>query len=73
METHRTLEEVVRQLPPEYQAELYDFAEFLLERSRRKPSGRPGFGWAGALKDLRAKYSSVELQHEASNWRVNDP
>jgi hypothetical protein len=70
--TGRTLEEVVRQLPREYQTELYDFAEFLLEKSRRKPTGRPSFRWAGALKELRAEYSSVELQHEVASWRVNE-
>jgi hypothetical protein len=36
----------------------------------RRP--KPSFSWAGALKDLRDKYTSVELQHEISKRRVDE-
>jgi len=48
------------------------FAEFLLERKVKKPKGKPKFGRAGVLKDLRDKYTSVELQHKISEWRIGE-
>lgn len=66
----QTLKELVEQLPPELQQEARDFVEFLLKRREKKPRGRPRFDWAGALKDLRDQYTSVELQHKISGWRI---
>ena len=41
----------------------------ILEESAKADmdSGSPAFQWAGALKDLRDKYTSVELQHETTD------
>ena len=69
-ELMQTLKELVEQLPPELQQEAKDFMEFLLEKRRRKVSGRPRFDWAGALKNLRGQYTSLELQHKISDWRT---
>lgn len=33
---------------------------------------KPTFIWAGALKDLRARYTSVDLQHAIAKWRVGE-
>lgn len=66
----QTLEERIRQLPPELQREVADFVDFLLERRHRRQKSPPTFSWAGALEDMRKQYSSVELQHEAVRWRV---
>ena len=68
----QSLKEVIQQLPPELQEEVKEFAEFLLEKKVKKPKGKPKFGWAGALKDLRDKYTSVELQHKISEWRIGE-
>ena len=38
------------------------------ERPKNHPE--PAFGWAGALRDLRDRYTSVELQHSIRNSRV---
>ncbi|MCK4576652.1 DUF2281 domain-containing protein [candidate division WOR-3 bacterium] len=65
-----TLKEYVDKLPPDLQKEVKDFVDFLLERYRKKPRSKPKFDWAGALKDLRDQYTSVELQHEISKWRI---
>lgn len=32
----------------------------------------PSFKWAGALKDLRDRYTSGELQHKANDWRSGE-
>jgi galactose-1-phosphate uridylyltransferase len=68
----KELQELLEELPPNLQKEVLDFAEFLLEKSKKRPEGAPHFQWAGALKDLREQYTSVELQHKASDWRVGE-
>jgi hypothetical protein len=65
-----TLKEFVEKLPPDLQQEVQDFIEFLLEKQAKKPRGKPRFDWAGALKDMKDQYTSVELQHEISKWRI---
>ena len=60
----KTLVELIAQLPPEMQREVQDFVEFLLEKRVSKPKGELRLDWRGALRDLREKYTSVELQHK---------
>jgi len=67
----RALPELVQSLPSELQQQVRDFVEFLLEK-RKRPRGKPTFEWAGAFKDLREQYTSVELQHKISDWRVQE-
>ncbi len=66
------LKEVIEQLPPELQQEVRDFVKFLLEKRCKRAKGQPNFGWAGALKELRDKYTSVELQHKIVEWRIGE-
>lgn len=68
----QSLKEVIEQLPPELQQEVRDFAEFLLEKRARKSHHKPRFDWAGALKDLKGQYTSVELQHKILEWRIGE-
>ena len=68
----RALPELVQLLPSEMQQKVRDFVEFLLEKHLKKPRGKPTFEWAGALKDLRDQYTSVELQHKIAEWREED-
>ena len=70
-EQYTTLPELVQSLPSEMQQQVQDYIEFLLEK-RLKPHGKPTFEWAGALKDLRDQYTSVELQHRISDWRIQE-
>jgi len=65
-----SVEELMRELPPEAQAEVRDFAEFLRQKTARKRKGEAKFNWAGVARDLRNKYTSVELQHKISEWRI---
>ena len=69
----QTLKGLIEQLPPDLQQEVRDFAEFLLEKRRKRPKGKPKFDWAGALKDLRGQYTSVQLQHRIAEWRISRP
>jgi Protein of unknown function (DUF2281) len=68
-EQTKTLEELVREVPSEYRAQLRNYVESLLARSSIRPSGKPQFGWAGALEGLRDRYTSVALQHRIARWR----
>jgi hypothetical protein len=63
-----TLKELVEQLSPDLQEEVRDFVEFLLEKRVAKRKGELKLDWRGALRDLRDKYTSVELQHKIPEW-----
>jgi hypothetical protein len=65
------IEEMVRNLPPELQNEVEDFVQFLLNKQKRKPAKNLRQDWAGALKDYRDKYTSLELQKKALEWHGN--
>ncbi|MCD6219096.1 DUF2281 domain-containing protein [Candidatus Calescamantes bacterium] len=63
------IKELVEQLPPDLEQEVRDFVEFLIEkRIGKKPKGNLKLEWRGALRDLRDKYTSVELQHKILEW-----
>jgi len=66
----KQIEKMIKELPPELQQEIEDYVEFLIEKRRKKTQGKPKFDWIGALKDLRDQYTSVELQHKISDWRI---
>jgi len=70
--TMKNIADRIKELPPELQQEVEDFIEFLKERRLGRPRGKPTFSWAGALRDLREKYTSVELQHKISEWRIGE-
>ncbi len=75
------ISELVEQLPPELQQEARDFVEFLLEKrghrpeghrpEEHKPKGKLQLNWAGALRDYRSQFTSLELQKKALEWRGN--
>lgn len=66
----RTLPELVRELPPDAQEIVRDLVEFLL--AQPKKTGRTlRQDWAGALRAYRGQYTSVDLQHRASDWRAS--
>jgi hypothetical protein len=65
-----TIEEKIRALPLALQVEVEDFVAFLQERRQPAAPGTPALKWAGALGDMPAQYSSVELQHDLSDWRT---
>lgn len=65
----KPLVELVQELPPDIQAEVRDFVEFLLVKRARKPAEKLRQDWAGALHDVRDQYTSLELQQKALDWR----
>jgi mRNA-degrading endonuclease RelE of RelBE toxin-antitoxin system len=64
----KRIEDKIRKLSPELRKDVEDFVEGLLENRGRKVSKRLQLKWRGALRDLRVKYTSVDLQHKISEW-----
>lgn len=69
MAAAQPLEDLIKALPLEAQAEVRDFVEFLLTKRGRKAAGRLRQDWAGALAGYRDRYTSLELQRQALEWR----
>lgn len=65
----KPLDELVRELPAESQAEVRDFVEFLMRKTDKKSAGKLSQSWAGALSDFREEYTSLELQKKSLDWR----
>ncbi|WP_376789657.1 DUF2281 domain-containing protein [Thermoflexus sp.] len=65
----KSLEELIRELPPELRKEVEDFVRFLLER-RKVARGKPlRQSWAGALREFKDRFTALELQKKAMEWR----
>jgi hypothetical protein len=67
-----TLKEMVDQLPPDLVDEARKYIEYLLQRYENRPRGKPSFDWSGSLKELKDQYTSVQLQHKISEWRIGE-
>ena len=65
----RSLEQLLKELPPESQAEVTDFVESLIERRKRQSTVHLRQTWAGALGDYREQFTSLELQKKSLDWR----
>lgn len=65
----QTIEDLIRQLPPDLQQEVIDFAKLLMERREPKLGRRLRQDWAGALRDYREQYTALDLQRRALEWR----
>ncbi len=68
-----TLQKKIQQLPLELQIEVEQIVQSLLEKTQREKRKKPKLDWAGALKEFRDQYTSVELQHEILNERMKQP
>jgi hypothetical protein len=64
----KTLQEVLQGLPPHLQAEVRDFAQFLLERKARPKQRKLRQSWAGGLREFRDQFTSMELQKKSLEW-----
>ena len=64
------IESKINNLTPKIQKQAIDFIDFL--SNKYGPRGKEyklKFDWEGSLSDLCKKYTSVDLQHKASEWR----
>jgi hypothetical protein len=51
-------------------AELDSFLDKLLKKEERRGTGKLKQDWAGALKEFKTEFTSLELQKKALDWRV---
>jgi hypothetical protein len=65
----KPLDQLLKELPPESQAEVRDFVEALIKRRERKSNGHLLQSWAGALEDYREQFTSLELEKKSLDWR----
>ena len=63
------IEDIVKKLPLELRREVEDFVNFLIQKKARRHGRKLRQDWAGSLKDYRDKYTSLELQKKALEWR----
>jgi len=64
----KTIEERIRELPPDLQEEVVDFIEFLAQREKKR-KGAMRQDWAGGLADYRDRFTSIQLQKNSLEWR----
>ncbi len=67
----QTLKELVEQLPPDLQQEARDFVEFLLNNKVHRKQDKLRLTWAGALREYRDQFTSLELQKKVLEWWGN--
>jgi hypothetical protein len=62
-------------LPDHLIRQVSDYVDFLIAKygqkknDKKKSKSKFKFDWEGGLSDLRNQYTSIELQHQASEWR----
>lgn len=63
------INEMLHKLPSEALNEVAHYIEFISKKFPYKTEEQfIGLSWAGGLKDLKEKYTSLELQKESLNW-----
>jgi mRNA-degrading endonuclease RelE of RelBE toxin-antitoxin system len=69
MSVDKSLLEKLEKLPAEKRQEVEKFVEALLNKQKPKTKAKLRQDWAGALRDYRGQYTSLELQKKALEWR----
>ena len=60
----------IETMPADVQREVLDFAQFLMSRKQPPRQNKPlKQSWAGALRGHRDRFTSLELQEKANDWR----
>ena len=67
----KNIEEKIKKLPDDVIPEVMGYIEFLMVKyDKNKNAGKKiKFDWEGGLSKLKNKYTSVQLQHKALEWR----
>ena len=67
----KELEVKMQELPESQRRDVLDYMEFLLKKykCRETKAKKFEFDWEGGLSEIREKFTSVELQHKALEWR----
>lgn len=68
-ETTVEISRKIENLPTDLQREVEDSVDFLQERRNARGQRTLKLPWAGALKEYKDKYTSLELEQKALEWR----
>ncbi|RJP76963.1 MAG: DUF2281 domain-containing protein [Candidatus Zixiibacteriota bacterium] len=68
--TSEIIQKKLAQLPEQARREALDYIEYLLQKYGTQ-AGKRGFrfDWEGGLEEYKDRFTSVELQHKATEWR----
>lgn len=69
-EKMKSVEERIKELPPELRQRVEEFVTSLVKMRTGRSQRKPSLSWRGALKNLRNRYTSVDLQHKILQWRI---
>jgi hypothetical protein len=61
----------MQKLPEDLRRKVLDYVDFLLSKYQDRETARKKFkfDWEGGLSEIGEKFTSVELQHKALEWR----
>jgi hypothetical protein len=65
----KRIDQLLKELPPESQAEVRDFVESLIKKRQERSNGHLRQSWAGGLEDYREQFTSLEFQKKSLDWR----
>ena len=68
----QSLFEQIEQLPPQLQQKVAIFVNSLAQQSKPKQGVKLTQNWAGAMKEYRDQYTSLELQQEIVNHWIDE-
>ena len=69
------LDKKIKKLPQEKQRQVIEYVDLLIAKYEKKAENkgkkkhRFKFDWKGGLSELKDKYTSIELQKKALEWR----
>ncbi len=66
------VEKKLKKISPKDLDSVDEFIEKILTLNKNPKKKKMKLYPAGALKELNKKYTSVELQHKANEWRIQD-
>ncbi len=64
----KDIQNIIKEIPPEYQEEVLDFIAFLQKKARKRKYQRLSLDWAGGLRDYKDQFTSLELQKKTLRW-----
>ncbi len=61
----------IEKMPPDLVSEVMDYIDYLMHKYAvaSKTKKTFDFSWEGGLAEISKKYTSVNLQHKALEWR----
>lgn len=64
----KSLEELIKELPPQLQNEVREYAQYLVDTKVKPKRKYLRMDWAGGLREYRDQFTSLQLQKQALEW-----